>query len=159
MTRRLHAAGAALACLSLFAFTACGGDDGGSGSLSADQRTAVDKLMTEVGDSGMKVERSCVEKVAAKLSPADAKAIAEAGPGEDPTLSDEGEALSSELFSCVDTDALVDLMVGEMDRSGVKVDRDCVKKAIGKLSAEDFAGDEPSEEAFGLIFECVDLGG
>jgi hypothetical protein len=149
---------AVLASVSLLG-AACGGDDSGGG-LSADQSAAVDRVLEQAQEQGLEVDRSCTEEVAAQLSPEDAKKIAEAAPDDDPQLSDAGEALAAELFSCLDRGALADMMVSQLEESGMSVDRSCIEDLLQGASAEQFMGaDGPSEELLGQFFECVDMGG
>ena len=109
--------------------SACNGDDGGSG-LTEDQQAAVDQLSGVEEDEGIVLDDDCVEETAAQLSDEDAAAIAEAGPDGDPELSAEGQALTLGLMSCVDTDALVDRFIEEMDAAGQDFDEDCVRDAL-----------------------------
>lgn len=139
--------------------SACGGDDGGG--LTDDQATAVDQLLESAAADDIDVDRSCVEDLAAGLSDEDAAAIVAAGPDGDPELSADGEALTARLFGCVDIDSLADSVIDELTASGTPVDEDCVRDALRDLDPEALAAsgdDAASQELFGALMACVDLG-
>ena len=126
---------------------ACGG--GGGGSRGED----VDQLMTSAKDTGLDLDKSCVEDIASKLSDDDAKRIVDAGPDGTPVLSDEGEALGEEILGCVSMDSLIDSIVADVGDENVDVE--CLKDALKGLSpAELAAGDLPD----GML-DCIKPGG
>lgn len=129
--------------------SACGG-----GGASGDQGKAADLLVSSAKAEGIDVDKGCVDKVAEKLSDEDAKLIVAAGADGDADLSPAGEALQSELFSCVDIDSLIDQMMSEIgDEEGV--DKECLRGVLESLSADQLSsGDMPDS-----LFECIDLGG
>jgi hypothetical protein len=124
----------------------------GSGSNNA-HTEVVDQLMESADAAGLVLDRSCVEDIAAQLSDDDSKRIIEAGPDEQPVLSDEGEALGTDLFGCVSTDSLVDSIITDMGDENVDVE--CMKDALKGLDTATLAaGDLPDG-----IFECIKTGG
>ena len=130
--------------------SACGGGGGASG----DQGKAADLLVSSAEAEGIDVDKGCVEKVADKLSDADAKLIVAAGADGDADLSAAGEALQTELFDCVDMDSLIDQMMDEIG-DDPSVDKDCLRGELEDLSRDQLAtGDLPDS-----LFECIDLGG
>ncbi len=146
---------AAVAALTL---SACGGDDGASG----DQGEVADQLVAAAEAEGLELDRGCVEDLAGQLSDADAAAILEAGPDGDPEVSPAGQAIGDNLFSCVDTSAFADLIVTQLEASGMDVDADCVRDALSGFDPNSLAGaaegDLP-DEMLTAMFECIDLTG
>lgn len=130
MTRIMTAAIASIALL-----TACGGGE----SASDDRAKVADELMDSAKAEGLELDQECVDKIASKLSDADAQLMVDSIGDEDmPTLSDSGEALKAELFGCVGTDALVDqLMESIGDQPGM--DKDCIRDVFEGLSSDDMA--------------------
>ncbi len=126
---------------------ACGG---GSDSSHTE---VVDQLMASADAAGLVLDRSCVEDIAAKLSDDDSKRIIEAGPDTQPVLSDEGEALGTELFGCVSTDSLVDSIIADMGDENVDVT--CMKDALKGLDTDTLAaGDLPDS-----VLQCFKTDG
>ncbi len=120
-----------IAPIALLVFaSACNDDDGGSGGLTDDQQAAVDQLQTASDEEGIVFDEDCLTDKAGELSDEDAAAIVAAGPDGDAQLSAEGEALTLELFSCLDNDAMIDLLISEMEASGEAVDEGCVRDAL-----------------------------
>ena len=113
----------ALLPITLLAIAACSGSD--DAGLTDEQRAAVDQFMDQE-DAETLFDQDCVEDRIKDLSDEDAKAITDAGPDGNPELSPEGEALTRELASCIDFDALVDQIVSE---SGQQVDEECISEA------------------------------
>ena len=144
---------AAVAALTL---SACGGDEGASG----DQGEVADQLIEAAEAEGLALDRGCVEDLAGELSDEDAAAILAAGPDGDPQLSAEGDAVGDRLFSCVDTSAFADLIVTQLEDSGLDVDADCVRDALSGFDPNSLAGaaegDLP-DEMLNAMFDCVDL--
>ncbi len=133
----------AIATLTL---AACGGSGG-------QQDEAADMMLAAAADEeGFELDEECVRATAAKLSDDDAKKIVEAGPDGEPQLSAEADELATEMFGCVNTDALVDQMVAEIGDEGV--DADCLKRVLGDVDPATLAEGPPEE-----IFECIELGG
>lgn len=133
--------------IAALALTACGGDDDGGGGGSGDQGEVADMILASADDEGLELDADCVRDVAGKLSDDDAAKMVEAGVDGDAELSADAEALSNEMFSCVDTDALVDQIVADMDGEGV--DADCLKGVLDDQGVESLDS--------GAIFECIDL--
>jgi hypothetical protein len=127
------------------ALAGCGGDDGSSGQ----QGEVADLMLATAEEEGIVLEEDCVREVAGRLSDEDAAKIVEAGVDGDPDVSDDAEAVAEEMADCVDTDALVDQIVAEMDGEGI--DAECLKRVL----------DEEGITALesGAIVECIDLGG
>lgn len=153
-TRRM----AALAIGGLL-LAACGGDDGGAGGA---QGQAADAAMVAAAQEGFTLDEGCVNDIAAQLSDEDAQAIVDAGPDGDADISAEGEALSLELLSCVDSSALVDQFIEGMSESGEDFDEACVRERledfdIAELVAE--GGEAPPTDLVQAMIECIDLGG
>lgn len=132
--------------IAALALTACGGDDDGGGG--GDQDVVADRILASADDEGLELDADCVRDVAGKLSDDDAAKMVEAGVDGNPELSADAEALSNEMFSCFDTDALVDQIVAEMGGEGV--DADCLKRVLDDQGVESLDS--------GAIFECIDLG-
>ncbi len=131
--------------------SACGG---GGGDLSGDQAKAVDLLVSSAEAGGVEVDKGCVEKVAEKLSDADAKAIVDSANGDDPDLGGAPEELQSELFSCVNMDSMIDSMIDEIgDQPGV--DKDCLRGILEDLSPDELAAGEMPD---GLL-DCIEISG
>jgi hypothetical protein len=149
---------AVLACAAL-ALAACGDDDddaagdgGGGGDL---QNEVADKLLDEEGDE-FQLDDDCVREKAAQLSDDDAQAILDAEGDEDPDLSPEGIALTAELLSCADADAMIDQLVEQLPEG---IDADCVREALDGVDLGDFAsGGEPPSEFVDAMTECVQTG-
>ncbi len=135
----------AIATLSL---AACGGGSGG-------QQDEVADMMLEAAseEEGIDLDEDCVRETAGKLSDDDAKKIVDAGMDGDPELSPEADALAAEMFSCVNTDALVDEMIAELGGEGV--DADCLKRVLGDVDPQALADGEMPDG----LFECIDLDG
>lgn len=127
---------------------------GACGGGSSDSHTeVVDQLMASADAAGLVLDRSCVEDIAARLSDDDSKRIIEAGPDRQPVLSDEGEALGTEIFGCVSTDSLVDSIIADMGDANVDVA--CMKDALKGLDTATLAsGNLPDG-----VLECIKPGG
>lgn len=151
----------AVAAISLGILAGCGGDDtsgGGNAELSADQQAVVDEMMSSAEMQEFGVDRGCVEQVAAKLSDADAALLAA-----DPTaeVSEAADALSIELFGCIDSDDLADSYVAELEAAGTVFDEQCVRDAVAGFDptgGSDASVPDPRDELFDFISECVELG-
>jgi hypothetical protein len=97
-----------------------------------------------------------VRDKAAQLSDDDAQAILDAEGDEDPDLSPEGMALTAELLSCADADAIKDQLVEQLPEG---VDADCVRDALEGVDLDDFvSGGEPPSEFVNAMTECVETG-
>ncbi|PIE31988.1 MAG: hypothetical protein CSA55_04440 [Ilumatobacter coccineus] len=142
----------ALSAAALFALSACGG-----GGASGDQGKVADKLIESAAEEGFKLDESCVNDVASKLSDEDAAKILEADDIEAAELSAEAEKLSLELVTCADVDALVDQMVAELGPDAADmIDTDCLKKAFKEL---DTSSGDPQAAMANAAMQCVSLGG
>jgi hypothetical protein len=140
----------------VLAIAACGSDDGGA-SLTDDQQAAVEQFLGQE-DAAEVFDQDCVEDKAQDLSDEDAKAIAEAGPDGQPDLSPEGLAVTLELASCIDSDALVDQFIIGMEESGQDFDEACVREGLedfdmGEIAA---AGAEGGDIPDGLLSSLID---
>ncbi len=148
MIRRSICAIATFAAIAVL--TACG--SGGSGQ----QAEVADMLMADGEADDVKLDRSCIQGVANKLSDDDAAKILDADEGADAELSAEGEALATEIFDCIDTADLIDRVLADLPDEGI--DKDCVRTELEKIDFRDL-----QTEAFnGLsdaMLECVDIGG
>jgi hypothetical protein len=128
-------------------FAACGGGSGGQ------QGEVADMMLEAAGDEGFDLDEDCVRETADKLSDDDAAKIVEAGPDGNADLSEEADALANEMFSCVNTDALVDQMVDQLGGEGI--DTDCLKDVLSDMDPEALAdGDMPDG-----LFECIEING
>jgi hypothetical protein len=138
-----------IAVVAATALAACGGDD--SSSISGVQAEAAQAAVDSAAESGVTLDRDCVDKVAAQLSDEDAALAAEDG---DQELSPEGEALSADLIACADQDELIDSLVAGM---GEGVDQECAKEALSGLDLATMmaaAGDEPPAELVEALTPC-----
>lgn len=152
--------GATIAVAALV-LAACGSDsDSGSGSGAGGvQGEAADAALALAADEDFNLDESCVNDIASQLTDDDAQAIVDSGGG-DADLSAAGEALSLELLSCIDGDALVDQFIAGMTADGQNVDEECVRENLkGFDLAEVAATGEPSTEMITALIECFDLGG
>jgi hypothetical protein len=107
----------------------------------------------------MELDESCVNDVAAQLSDEDAEIIASGG---DEEVSAEGAALSLELLTCVDEDALTDMFVDGMSQSGQDFDEDCVREQlenfdVAELVTASQAGSPPAD-VIAAMTECISGG-
>lgn len=157
MKRSLAAIGIAIVTLA-----ACGGDDDGSGLTSA-QSDAAAAAMRDAEASGIELDESCVNEVAAKLTEEDAAKIVAADPDDVADLSPEGEVLGAELLRCVDQDALIGLYIDGLQQSGQSFDEACLRENLADIDVAEFAaasvGDEPPAELVAATMECLDTGG
>lgn len=127
---------------SMLVLAACGGGSGGPQGEVAD-------LFVEVAeDEGLELDRDCVDEATAKLSDDDAQKIVDAGPEGNPDISEEGDAIGDEVFSCISMDSFIDSMVAEME--GEDVDTDCLREALESLSTPD----EIQAGLFDAMFSC-----
>ena len=138
----------------ILVLAACGSDDGASGV----QAEAAQQALDRADDLGMDLDESCVQDLAKQLSDDDAQAIVDEGTDGDPDLSDEGEALTSDLLNCIGDDALIDLFIAGLGESGDNIDEDCLRDKLADvdLSAALSADDTPTELVTAVI-ECTDL--
>lgn len=133
-------------------------DDGGSGG--AVQREAAELAIAAAGVQGLELDEECVNEIAAELSDEDAQLIVDAGPDGDPALSAEGEALTTQLLTCVDQDALIDLFVAGLEESGEDFDEDCVRESLEDVDLGAALGeDEAPPELIRAVTDCVETGG
>ena len=160
---------------------ACGDDTGGGSGLGAKQQAVIDLTMKKAKEFGITADDSCVNKLAAQLSDADAQLLLD-NPDGDPTLSDAGEKLGDQLKDCFKVTAdssaaggdsaggdlnatmkatIVDSIMSTLGAS-MKLDRACVEEAIGTLEAADLqaASTGGSSTAFTQVgtkiaLECV----
>ena len=144
----------------ILAIAACGSDDGGA-SLTDDQQAAVDQFMGQE-DAGDVFDQECVEDKAQDLSDEDAKAITEAGPDGQPDLSPEGLALTIELASCIDSEALVDQFILGMEESGQDFDEECVREGLedfdmGEIAAAGAEGGDIPEGLLSSLIDCFEF--
>lgn len=146
----------AVAALTL---AACGGGD--SGSAGGIQGEAADAAMALTEDEDFDLDEACVNEVASQLSDADAQAIVDSGgSGSDVDLSPEGEAITLELLSCIDSDALIDQVIAGMTADGQEVDEDCIRENLQGFDLAELATTgEPSSDMIGALIGCFDLGG
>jgi len=133
--------------------SACNGGGGDSSGLTDDQQAAVDQLLQIQDEEGLAFDEACVRDKAAELSDEDAAAIAAAGPDGDVELSEEGQLVTLELSTCLDNDAMVDMLVEQIGASGEDVDEDCVREALegvdlaALIAATEGAGDAEVDPA------------
>ncbi len=129
------------------ALAACGSGSGGQ------QGEVADMMLEAADDEGFDLDEDCVRETADKLSDDDAAKIIEAGPDGDADLSSDAEALANEMFSCVNTDALVDQMVDQLGGEGI--DADCLKDVLGDMDPEALAAGEMPDG----LFDCIQIDG
>jgi hypothetical protein len=136
------------------ALTACGSDSGGSSSeLSGPQADAAQTAVDSAAESGVTLDRDCVNELAAQLSDEDAVLAAAEG---DAQLSPEGEALTVQLISCADADEMID---GMIDAMGEGFDEACVREALEDLDLTSLMsatgdGAEPPAEFVEALTPC-----
>jgi hypothetical protein len=131
---------------------ACGGND---------VDTVVTRLAKGGKEAGITLDKGCAKKVVEKLSKDDLKLLIDAGEDDDPTLSDEGEALKADLFGCVDNAEFIDALMKEIPEDDT-LDRDCVRKALEAIDPTDLAamatdGAAPAELGEAMV-SCVKTG-
>lgn len=151
------------------AMTACGGDDDDAGDTPAsagadeggdnggggdDQQKAADKLIDAAGEADIELDEDCVRDKASQLSDEDAKTILEAGDDETPTLSPEGEQLTTELFSCISREEIIDQAVSGLPEEQA----DCVRDALEDADLGEFTGGDTPPEFTEAITKCVSGG-
>ena len=132
----------------------CGDDDGGD--AGGVQGEAAQQAIDRGKEAGLELEESCVQDLAKQLSDDDAQAIVDEGADGDPTLSDEGEALTDSLLDCVDKDALIDFFIDDITQSVDNIDTDCLRT---KLEALDLStaleADDPPHELVSAVTDCT----
>jgi predicted component of type VI protein secretion system len=133
------------------ALVACGGSD---------VDTAVDALARGGEEIDVKLDKACTKKVLEKMSKEDLKLILDAEEDEDPVLSEAGEALQTEVFTCVDNADFVNAIMTEIKKTDDgTMDMDCVEKALKGLEPTALAematsGAAPTEFTTAII-PCV----
>ena len=150
----------ALFTIGVLVLAGCGGDDdsGDNGSLSDSQAAAAQRAIDQGDAEGFTLDEGCVNDLAAQLDDADAQLLADAGPDENPDLSEEGEQLSDQLLGCVDEDALVDLFIEQIEAEGQQVDDDCVRDALSEFDlADSLQAEEPPPELIEAVLGCIEL--
>jgi hypothetical protein len=155
VSRRRARPGALVAAAGLV-LLGCGRADG-----NGEPATAADTFLRAAEDDGLEVDEGCVEALAARLSPADARAVVDAGPDGSPAdLSPQGARIVDRLLTCADPDALADLMVEELEALGSEVDAECVRDVIAGLDLDAaFSSGEPaagSDVLFEAVVPCAD---
>ena len=133
------------------AMTACSGDDDDAGG-GCDQAKAADKLLDSAGEADLELDEACVRDKANQLSDEDAKAIVEAEGDETPALSPEGDALTAELLTCVNTEDMIDQVVSSLPDG---IDEDCVREALEDVDLSEFSGGDPPPEFAEAMTTCV----
>ena len=135
----------------------CGSDS--SGGASGAQGEAAQAAIDGAKESGVDLDEDCVDDVASKLSDEDAEIIANNG---DEELSAEGAALSLQILTCVDPDALADMFVEGMSQSGQEFDEDCVRERLEKIDIAELVtssdGGEPPADVVAAMSECISGG-
>jgi hypothetical protein len=130
------------------------------GSIGTVQQQAAELAIAAAGVQGLELDEDCVNEIAAELSDEDAQLIVDAGPDGDPALSAEGEALTTQLLTCVDEDALIDLFVAGLEESGEDFDEDCVRESLEDVDLGAALGeDEAPPELIQAVTDCVETGG
>jgi hypothetical protein len=134
---------------------ACGSDS--TSELSADQERVVELVMETSGAEGLALNEQCVRDVITKMSPDDAKKLADSDLGGDVELTPEGEALGEELITCLDRDEFIDALVADLSAGGVNVDRDCIDDALADVELSelfDTTGEGPPPEVIAALDAC-----
>jgi hypothetical protein len=135
---------------------ACGSDDS-STELTADQERVVELVMETSGAEGLELNEPCVRDVISKLSPPDAKTLADNELGGNVELSPEGEALGEDLVTCLDRDKFIDALVADLNAGGVNVERDCIADALADVELRelfDTTGSGPPPEVVAALDAC-----
>jgi hypothetical protein len=126
---------------------------------------------------GAEADEDCVRDVVAQLSDEDVDAIVAAGPDGDPDVSAEAGDIGMKLAECVTdfggsldsvvpgdvdipddvqvTDAMVDVMVAQIEASGMTVDRDCIGEALEGQDLAAIAENATNPEVFQSMMACV----
>jgi hypothetical protein len=126
--------------------SACGGD---SGSGGGQERVA--DLVNDLGsEQGLELDKDCVDTATAKLSDADAKALADAGLEGDADVSAAGQAIGQQVFTeCVDLQSLISSTIDDLTSEDETLDADCLKNALSDVATTDEFTDKLLEAAFG----------
>lgn len=140
------------------ALTACGSDGDSGSELSGPQADAARSAIDSAAEDGVELDESCVNEIAGQLSDEDASLAAAES---DADLSPAGEALTVELLSCADEDAIVDLFVEELSQSGVPLDEDCAREQIEDFDVIELftaagEGSEPPQDFVDALTTCFD---
>ena len=132
---------------------ACNSDDGGASGV---QGEAAQQAIDQAADEGVELDEGCVNDLVKDLSDEDAQAIVDAGPDGNPDLSEAGESTTTELLSCIDPDALVDLFVEGMLESGENIDEDCVRDVLEDVDlAATLNSDQAMSDLNNELQECL----
>ncbi len=155
MSRRRARPGALVAVTGLVLLGCGRADDAG------EPATAADTFLRAAAEDGLEVDGGCVEALAARLSPADARAVVAAGPDGTPAdLSPQGAAVVARLLTCADRAGLADLMVDDLGALGSDVDAECVRDVIAGLDLDaTFSSDDPAagnDALFEAVVPCAD---
>jgi hypothetical protein len=139
------------------ALAACGSD--GGGSAGGVQGEAADAAMALAEGEDFEIDEACVNDLASQLSDADAQALVDSG-GDDAVLSPEGQATTLQIPSCIDSEALIDLVIAGMAQDGQPFDEACVRENLQDFDlSEIVASGEPTSEMIGALIACFDIGG
>lgn len=135
--------------------SACGSDS--TPQLNADQERVVELVMQQSGTSGLTLNEPCVSDVISRMSPEDAKKLADSDLGGEVELTPEGEALGEELVTCLDRNAFIDALVADLSTNGIDVDRDCIADALADTELSELfdpAGAGPPPEVISALDAC-----
>ncbi len=137
------------------------GDTGASGGGARGVRAEAARLAIEAASAeGLVLDEQCVDELAAQLTDDDARALVDAGIDGDPALSVEGDALVTQLLTCVDQGALVDLFVDGLEQSGETFDEACVRENLGAVDlGRALDEDENPRDLLSAVVDSVDHGG
>jgi hypothetical protein len=132
--------------------SACGGD-----SSSGEDQARVADLVNDLGsEQGLELDKDCIDTATAKLSDADAKALADAGLEGDADVSEAGQAIGQQVFTeCVDLQSLINSTIDEMASEDEALDVGCLKSALSDVSTTD----EFTDTLLGAAFGCIDSDG
>jgi len=131
--------------------SACGSSGGGA------QDDVADMFVEVMAEDDITIDADCAREEASKLSDDDAQKIVDAGPDGDPDISLDADEVAAGFARCVDTDSLVDSMIGDLkDQFGDdSVDADCLKDALRGVDLADASQATALSDAVG---ECVSFG-
>ena len=140
------------------ALSACGSDGDSGPALSGSQEAAAQSVIDAAAEDGIELDEACVNELSAQLTDEDAEVAAAEGDGD---LSPAGEALTVQLLSCADEDAIIDLFISELSQTGATLDEDCAREQIERFDVVEVltaagGNDEPPQEFIDALTTCFE---
>jgi hypothetical protein len=140
-------------------FAACGSDSGGASGVQAD---AADVAIEAGEKEGIEIDEECAKDIASEYSDEDAAQVVEAGTDGSADLTSEGEAISTRLLGCAESDALIDKFIESMKEAGQPFDEQCFRDSVKDVDFADLVasgdrGAEPPAEVTEAITNCFEL--